>query len=450
MGKEPIKNSVLLFTRNEIDGLTAIFPQIPFDKVDEVIAIDGHSTDGTVEFLQSKGIKVITQEKMGRGNAAIEGIAHTSGEVVVFLSSDGNENPRDIPTLIEALSDADIVIASRFMKRGKSDDSDDPLRIRKFGNRLVTVLVNLLWHAGVTDSTNGLRAIRRSAWNRLGIDSPYHETEFQMTIRAAKLGMQIREVPTTEGRRVGGTRYASTSKMAKTFTKATLREIKVGKNFGQDSTSMKREVRAHYNYISDSYERRKRDVYLRMLKDPLKEYQPRCVVDLGCGSGLALSWLEGERVGIDLSKELIAKAHKGPNYIVADVENVPFREETFDLAICLDVAEHLPSLRVVEEAYRVLSQDGVLQLSTVDSKYDFLLEILEFLKLKLPEGPHAWRDPKEITEKMNQTGFKVEQWPRIPLRFYKARKFPSIPGFENVESLASSSVRSRKPDDSKS
>jgi len=259
-----IRNSLLLFTRNEIDGLRAIYPQIPFNCVDEVIAIDGHSTDGTVEFLQSRGIKVVIQEKMGRGNAAIEGIAHTSGEIVVFLSSDGNENPADIPSLIEALSDADIAVASRFMRGAKSDDSDDPLRIRKFGNRMVTLLVDLLWHAGVTDSTNGLRAIRRSAWNRLGIDSPYHETEFQMTIRAAKLGMRIREVPTTEGQRVGGTRYASTCKMAKTFSKAIIRELRIGKNFGQDSITMKKDVRAHYNYISDFYERKKREVYLRL------------------------------------------------------------------------------------------------------------------------------------------------------------------------------------------
>ena len=231
MGKAREKSSLLIFSRNEIDGLTAIFPKIPFNAVDEVIAIDGHSTDGSVEFLQSRGIKVITQTRMGRGNAAIEGINQTSGEIVVFLSSDGNENPADVPKLIEVISDADVAVASRFMKGGESDDSDDPIRIRRFGNRFVTFLVNLIWNAGVTDSTNGLRAIRRPAWNKLGIDSPYHETEFQITIRAAKLGMKIREIPTIEGKRVGGTRYASTRKMAWTFTKALTREIILGRRF---------------------------------------------------------------------------------------------------------------------------------------------------------------------------------------------------------------------------
>jgi glycosyltransferase involved in cell wall biosynthesis len=223
--------SLLIFTRDEIEGLQSIFNKIPFDSVGEVIAIDGHSTDGTIEFLQSKGIKVVSQTKLGRGNAAIEGIDHCSGDYVVFLSSDGNEDPEDVPKLIESLHDSEVAVASRFMKGASSDDSDDPLRIRKFGNQLVTALVNLFWKAHVTDSTNGLRAIRRSAWDKLAIDSPYHETEFQMTIRAAKLGMRISEIPTTEGKRVGGKRYASTRKMAWTFLKSFLREVWIGKGF---------------------------------------------------------------------------------------------------------------------------------------------------------------------------------------------------------------------------
>ena len=236
-----MKVSLIIFTRNEIEGIKSIFPLIPFDKVDEVIAIDGHSTDGTVEFLKQKGIKVVSQTKMGRGNAAIEGISHTAGDVVIFLSSDGNEDPNDIPKLIAKLKETDVAVASRFMHGAKSDDSDDPMRLRRFGNRFVTMLVNFFWNAKVTDSTNGLRGIRRAAWDKLGIDSPYHETEFQMTIRAAKLSMKIGEIPTTEGVRVGGIRYASTWKMACTFSKSLLRELWIGTNF-QPKESMKRQV----------------------------------------------------------------------------------------------------------------------------------------------------------------------------------------------------------------
>lgn len=417
-----MKTSLIIFTRNEIEGLKSIFPKIPFSSVNETIAIDGRSTDGTVEFLQSKGVKVISQTKMGRGNAAIEGVQHTTGDIIILLSSDGNENPEDIPKLIAKLETSDVAVASRFMKGGSSDDSDDPLRIRKFGNKLVTLLVNIFWNANVTDSTNGLRGIRRSAWNKLGIDSPYHETEFQMTIRAAKLHMSIAEIPTQEGERVGGVRYASTTKMARTFLKSLLRELVIGKGFQHSEATMKSNVRNHFNQISSFYEKRKRDFYLEMMKNAIGQQNGKKVIDLGCGSGLALSWLDGQRVGIDFSQELLKNAHEGPEYLVGDIENSPVRGGIFDLALCLDVAEHLPSLDVIDEAYRILSDDGVLHLSTADKKYGLILELLEKFGLKLPEGPHKWRSRKEVMEKMAQAGFTCQQWARPPIRFYRGSK----------------------------
>ncbi len=417
-----MKSSLIIFTRNEIEGLKTIFPIIPLHSVDEVIAVDGHSTDGSVEYLQGKGIKVIPQKKLGRGNAMIEGVQETSGDAIVFLSSDGNEDPADIPKLIEKLQSCDVAVASRFMNEGNSDDSDDPLLIRKFGNKFVTFLVNLLWGANVTDSTNGLRAIRRTAWNKLGIDSPYHESEFQMTIRTAKLVMKIGEIPTVEGRRIGGKRYASTRKMAWTFFKFLLREIWIGRRFYRDANEIKRDVRSHYNDIASFYEKRKREFYLQMIRDSIGPVQGTRIVDLGCGTGLALSWFNGERVGVDFSGQLLTKAHEGPDYVLADVEATPFRNECFELVLCLDVIEHLPTLKIIDEAHRILAKGGTFHLSTADKKYGLVLEALEKLGLKLPEGPHDWGRPDQIAGKMTEAGFTCTQWSKLPIRFYKCTK----------------------------
>ena len=417
-----MKVSLILFTRNEIEGLKEVYPRIPLSYVDELIAVDGHSTDGSVEYLQSKGVKVVSQQKLGRGNATIEGVEHSSGDAIVFLSSDGNEDPLAIPRLIEKLEDSDVAVASRFMKGGRSDDSDDPLLIRRFGNRFFTFLVNAIWKANVTDSTNGLRGIRRSAWNRLRIDSPYHETEFQMTIRTAKLDMKIAEIPTVEGQRIGGARYASTAKMGWTFTKFLLREVWIGNRFETQTDDMKRDVQTHYDKIAPVYERRKRDFYLRMIRENVKQLGGRRIVDLGCGTGLALSWFDGDRVGVDFSKELLGRAHEGPDYVLADVEACPFRNESFDSVLCLDVLEHLPSLRVIDEANRILSRQGVFLLSTAENKYELVLNVLERLGLKLPEGPHNWRSHKEIVRKMLDAGFACARWSKAPVSFYKGTK----------------------------
>jgi len=421
-----LKTSLIILTRNEIEGLRSVFPRIPLGVVDEVIAVDGNSSDGTIEYLKTNKVKVVQQSRLGRGNAMIEGVRHTAGDSVVFLSSDGNENPADISRLVERLEDAEIAVASRFMKGGRSDDSDDPLLIRRFGNKLMTFLVNLLWRANVTDCTNGLRAIRRDAWKKLGIDSPYHETEFQMTIRAAKLGMKIIEVPTIESLRVGGKRYASTSKMALTFTRFLLREIWIGKSFLIETDEMKREVRRHYDSIASMYEPRKRESYLRMMRQAINELlgqtNGRRIADLGCGTGLALSWLDGDKVGVDFSRELLMRAHRGPDYVLADLDFSPFRAASFGFVLCLDVAEHLPSLNVMREAHRILERDGIFLLSTADRKYKLALEVLERLGLKLPEGPHSWRREDQITGEMTNAGFSYVQCSKAPIRFYKGTK----------------------------
>jgi glycosyltransferase involved in cell wall biosynthesis len=418
-----LKNSLIIFTRNEIEGIKSIFPRIPLAVFDEVIAVDGHSTDGTVEYLELHGIKVIQQKELGRGNATIEGVSRTSGENLVLLSADGNEAPEDIPKLLEKLEEYDIAVGSRFMKGAKSDDSDDRFRIRKLGNLFFTFLTNLFWHAGVTDATNGLRAFKRCAWNRLRIDSPYHEAEFQMTIRAAKLGVKIIEAPTIEGKRIGGKRYASTIKMGWTFTKFLFKELLVDRKFlDPDHDEMKRAVRSHYDGLATFYERSKKKAYLDLARREVEQLKCKRVVDLGCGTGLALSWLGCERVGVELSPRLLTVAHRGPEYIVADIENLPLRNECCDGVISLDVLEHVPSLRLVQEAYRILFRGGKLLMDTADPRYGPVLRILEMVRLKLPEGPHKWRGREEVTDSLKAAGFKASTWSKPPINFYLGTK----------------------------
>jgi len=83
---------------------------------DRLIAVDGGSTDGTLEILRAFGIEVMTQSRPGRGAACIEAIETHEAEAYLFFSPDGNEDPADLakfrPHLLE---EADLVIASRMM-----------------------------------------------------------------------------------------------------------------------------------------------------------------------------------------------------------------------------------------------------------------------------------------------------------------------------------------------
>lgn len=227
------KTTLVLLTLNEIQGLRALYDRIPFDAVDEVIGVDGGSTDGTVEFLREKGVRVVQQQGKGRGSALILGGQVASGDAVLFFSPDGNEDPRDIPRIVERLGQGfDLVIASRFLPGGQSDDSDDPLRIRRLGDRTFTALVNWLWKGfRLTDVINGYRGIQRSVFQRLNLDATYYEIELQMTIRCKKLECRITELPTIEFPRVGGRTKSKMWKMGVLFTRALVREILLGRRF---------------------------------------------------------------------------------------------------------------------------------------------------------------------------------------------------------------------------
>ena len=155
--QKKLKKTLLFYTMNEIEAVKSIFDKIPINLFDEFFIIDNNSTDGTVEFLEKRGVKIIQQKKPGRTNALIEGIEYASGDIIVNLSSDGNENPEDVPKLLEKLEEGyDMVTASRFLPESKVDVEDDKFRFRVFGNKLAAALVNLCWGTNITDTTLSL------------------------------------------------------------------------------------------------------------------------------------------------------------------------------------------------------------------------------------------------------------------------------------------------------
>ncbi|MFH1835346.1 MAG: glycosyltransferase family 2 protein [Methanobacteriota archaeon] len=221
-----MKSTLVILSVNEIGGLQTIYEKIPINSVDEVFAMDGGSTDGTLEFYERNRIRYIIQKKPGRGSAILEAPQHAKGDILVYFSPDGNEDPDEIPKLVGKINEGyDLAIASRFINGGLSDDSDDPLLIRRFGNNFFTFLSNIFFHTGVTDAINGLRAIRKKSLLKLDQDASGHEIEFQMTIRCALNNMKIAEIPTHEDQRIIGKRKANTWIMGVRFSLFFLKEL---------------------------------------------------------------------------------------------------------------------------------------------------------------------------------------------------------------------------------
>ncbi|MFW9850522.1 MAG: glycosyltransferase family 2 protein [Candidatus Thorarchaeota archaeon] len=210
-----------------------IIPKIDLSVVDEVFCMDGQSTDGSIEYLESRGIRVITQRVMGRGNAVTEAIEHTNADYLLYFSPDGNEDVNDIPKLIDRMKEtnAALVIARRFGPYAQSDDSDDPYYIRKIGNLVYSLAVRIFWGAKVWDAINGFRLVNRKVLKMIKQNVEGHQIEIQQTIRLSKLGLSIDEIPTIEAIRVGGIRKAPTYKMGLQFFILIIKELILGKKF---------------------------------------------------------------------------------------------------------------------------------------------------------------------------------------------------------------------------
>lgn len=226
--------TLILLTYNEIEGATKLCGRIPWDCADEAFVVDGGSTDGTLEFLNSKGIRVIKQDRRGRGRAFAIGAGAAKGEHLVFFSLDGNEDPADIPKLFAELDNgSDMAIASRMMKGAYNEEDAQLLRLRKWVNNAFTLAVNFMWNRGsyVTDTINGFRGVKKSSFLRLKAATDRFDIEFLMSIRAMKLGLKISEFPTREGTRIGGVSTAESLPTGILFIKRLWTEIRLGYNF---------------------------------------------------------------------------------------------------------------------------------------------------------------------------------------------------------------------------
>lgn len=220
--------AVVLLVLNEIEGLKALFDRLPIHEFREVFAVDGGSTDGSVEFLAERGIPSVKQPIRGRGVAFRVAAEASQAERMIFFSPDGNEDPDDIARLDDLLiNGADLAIARRFGPGAINEEDQETLRLRARVNDALSRIANGLFHKGprVYDTINGFRALRRRALLDLATSVKRFPIEYQITLRAMQRGWTIAELPTKEGQRIGGERKASSWPVGVDHLKVLLTEL---------------------------------------------------------------------------------------------------------------------------------------------------------------------------------------------------------------------------------
>lgn len=195
--------SVVIPAKNEARNLEHVFGTIP-EWVDEIVLVDGHSTDDTVAVAQKvyPAVNIVHQQGRGKGDALQAGFAAAKGDIIVMMDADGSTDGKEIPRFVAALTTgADFAKGSRFASGGGSDDITFS---RHLGNKILSGLVNIFFGTRYTDLCYGYNAFWAKHLSKLDLDCAGFEIETMMNVRAAKAGLAIQEIPSYEYLRLHG------------------------------------------------------------------------------------------------------------------------------------------------------------------------------------------------------------------------------------------------------
>lgn len=194
--------SIIIPTKNEEHNLPYILPMLPPDA--EVILVDGHSTDRTIELARKlrPDIIVLTQPGRGKGDAMRYGFKQAGRDFIITFDADGSFSTGEIDAFAAPLRKGyDLVKGSRFIRGGATLDM--PL-LRRLGNWAFVTLANLLFGTRYTDLAYGFHAFRRSILEKVILTSDGFEIDTELYIKAKKAGLRIVEVPSCEYARIKG------------------------------------------------------------------------------------------------------------------------------------------------------------------------------------------------------------------------------------------------------
>jgi glycosyltransferase involved in cell wall biosynthesis len=206
---ERVRVSVIIPTLNEADNLQHVMTVLP-PVVDEVLIVDGGSTDGTIEEARRlrHDVRIIEELRPGKGRALRTGFEEATGDILVMIDADGSMDPREIPAMVAVLeAGADVVKGSRFLQGAGTDDMG---LLRRSGNTSLRLLVRALFGGRYSDLCYGYMAFWRDVLPAFEGDAPGFEVETFLNVRALAAGLRVAEIPSFERNRISGESHLNT------------------------------------------------------------------------------------------------------------------------------------------------------------------------------------------------------------------------------------------------
>ncbi len=168
-----MKISLCLLVRNELGGCRTDVPLLPREDFYEVFAVDGASTDGTIEYLEGEGIAVHQQTRKSLNAAYHHAVEVATGDALIVFFPKGTIDPACLHGLAEALQDGvEMVIASRNIEGGANEEDGHFFRPRKWGVGALSLFASVVWRregSRVHDVLHGVKGFTKDVFRRMEV-----------------------------------------------------------------------------------------------------------------------------------------------------------------------------------------------------------------------------------------------------------------------------------------
>ncbi len=196
-----MKLSIIIPVYNEVKTIQEIIRRVhATGLVDEILAVNDGSTDGSREMLdelfQEGQIRVVHHEhNQGKGKAVRTGIENSSGDLMLIQDADLEYDPREYPIMLRPIDEgiADVVYGSRFLGAGRRP----VLFWNMVANKILTLTTNILYNNILTDMETGYKLFRREVVQNMPLHAHGFEFEPEFTAKILKRKARLYEVPIT-------------------------------------------------------------------------------------------------------------------------------------------------------------------------------------------------------------------------------------------------------------
>ena len=188
--------TIVIPVLNEEQSIANVIDSIQNEGYDKIIVVDGFSIDNTFDIARSMGVETLHQEGTGKAAAVKTAIDIIKTPYLVLIDGDSTYDPADIEKLIEYTNEYDQVIGER-----KHGSTNIPT-LNRFGNRVITIIFNILFKTKLKDVCSGLYIIKLDAVKDIDLNSTDFCVEVELAAKISRIGNVV-DVPVNYYERVG-------------------------------------------------------------------------------------------------------------------------------------------------------------------------------------------------------------------------------------------------------